>query len=190
MNFTDLAIGKRVIVGGASLQLPHLPPELLNTGVVIGINSWPKTRPCDYWIALDTGKLFRQEEAFIRSITCPRIMRRPNPTTESYVPDDLAHWYDKAKDTVPTTWQNQLKFVSSTALAAINFAIVLGASEVVLYGVDFVGDGRADGSKYGKADFWGIHKDGINKLLREFREYVPVYKLHPESWLDCPLFDL
>lgn len=194
--------GERVIVGGWSPHIHSLPREFLQTGKVIGINQWGAELPCDYWIGLDTGVNWEKHfldtkpeyahlPKFLRTLNCPRFMRKPYPDSEAFVPEEAGVFFDKVPHdaALPEEWNGTLKWISSTAMAAIHLAIIMGASEVVLYGVDFVGNDRADGSSYPseKGDFWRVHKENVNNLVRLFQQYVPVYKLHPESWLECPL---
>lgn len=186
----------RFIIGGFSPHVFELPPELFRTGKVIAINEWPLNfpqYPFDYWIALDTFR-WAEWKDWMREIDAIKAMRAPRSEQELAmgIPDDAADlWFTQApKNTFPTEWNGTLQWVSSTALAAINLAIVLGASEVVLAGVDFVGQGRADGSEYHKPDFWEYHKGGINNLIRQYQQAVPIYKTHPNSWLECSLLEV
>ncbi len=191
---------ERVIVGGFSPAIRALPRDVLSTGQIIGINHWAAEFPCDYWIGLDTGlnwhKYHDETEylelpKFLRTLKVPQFMRLPNPDSEAFVPHDAGIFFEKPHaGRIPTEWDGTLQFTASTALAAINLAIVLGASEVVLYGVDFVGNSRADGSDYGIPDLWEQHREGINALMRRFQEIIPIYKTHPDSWLDCPFMEL
>lgn len=195
-----VAPGDRVIVGGASPAIHGLPAEFLSTGQVIGINAWPIERHCDYWIGLDTGLNWRKYyldshypelPKFLKTLDVPKFMRLPNKDSEAFVPAGAGIFFEKPHaGKIPATWDGTLQFTSSTALAAINLGIVLGASEIVLYGVDFVGDERADGSRYSVPGLWEQHRHEINSLIRRFNDIVPVYKTNPESWLDCPLMEV
>jgi hypothetical protein len=200
--FTNAEKGKRVIIGGYSPHIYDLPSAFLDTGTVIGVKKWATEFPCKYWIGLDTGLIYKRDFAdtderykdalkYVRDITVPKFMRRPNKSSEAFVPQDFGIWFDKAtQNTVPTKWNKQLQFSNSSAMAAISLAIVMGAAEVVLFGVDFVGCKRADGSSYPKPNFWQEHEAGVNNLIRLFRNYIPIYKTHPESWLDCPYMEV
>lgn len=181
----------RFFVGGSSPHIFSLDKAMLDTGKIIGINAWPEYHYCDYWIGLDTGVNWDKFH-WLPWLCVPKYMRTPNKDTEKHVPPDAADfWFNQpaSRDYIPTKWEGLLRWESSTAMAAINLAIILGASEVVLYGVDFVGDDRADGHRY-MAGLWEQHREPINNLLRRFQEIVPIYKLHPESWLDCPLLEV
>lgn len=200
--------GNRILIGGASPFIHELPRAFLDTGKVIGINRWPEpwrgeSLPCDYWIGLDTGLNWEKyalsdnpEYAdlpkFLPGLECPKFMRRPNLDTEAFVPSDVALFFDKAPhdQPIPVEWNGTLRGTNTTALPAINLAIIMGASEVVLYGVDFVGGARADGSQYPAPDFWADHEREINNTIRLFQQIVPVYKTNPASWLDCPLMEV
>lgn len=199
--FTGLEKGKRVLIGGSSPHIFNLPINLLKSGPVIGINRWGADFHCDYWIGLDTGlnweKYYLDSKPeyehlpkFLKTLEVPKFMRKPNKCTETFVPPDAGHFFEQAHGDIPTEWNETLKWESSTALAAINLAIVLGAAEVVLFGVDFVGDQRADGTSYHRPDFWAEHKAPINRLLCRFQEFVTIYKTNPASWLECPLLEV
>lgn len=198
MNPSGAWSGERVIVGGASPFIHSLPSCFLDTGKIIGINRWAEFYPCDAWIGLDTGLNWdKYGHLWLPGLQCPKFMRTPNRDTESHVPPDAADFYfDEVQDRIPVIWDGTLRWRSSTALAAINLAIIFGAREVVLYGVDFVGDTRADGTSYpiglhgpDKA-FWDVHLEGINVLMRQFAELVPIYKTNPESPLEVPYMSL
>jgi len=194
------AAKKRVIVGGYSPAIHVLPREFLATGTVIGINRWGAELPCDYWIGLDTGMNWRKYHSqehhpelpkFLRTLKAPKFMRLPNKDSEQFVPADAGIFFEKAHaGKIPTEWDGTLQFQSSTAMAAINLAIILDAEEIVLYGVDFVGHERADGSEYTVPNIWDQHKHEINSLVRRFNELVPVFKTHPDSWLDCEFMEV
>lgn len=201
--------GERVIIGGFSPAVLMLPQEFLKTGPVIGINKFAAVRQCDYWLGLDTGlnwqkwfldddPQYASEPKFLRTLQCPRFMREPNPDTEYFAPyhgnnpkeSGIYFFSRKPAQYQPESWDGSLRWISSSAMAAISLAIVMGAKEIVLYGVDFVGGQRADGSAYSSDNFWDPHKDGINNLMQEFQRHASVYKTHPESWLSCPYMDI
>lgn len=181
---------KTMIVGGFSPHIFIADKRILELGPIIGINRWPMFHHCDYWIALDSGVAYR-DFYWLPWLTVPKYMRTPNPHTEAFVPKDLAdYWFDTADNhgDVPRKWNGTLAWTSSTALAAINLAIVLGAENIILFGVDFVGDQRADGHQY-RLNMWDDHQQNINILLNKFKSYANIYRTHPDSWLDCDLFD-
>ena len=203
IQITNAHKGKRFIIGGYSPFLKELPREFLETGVVIGVNKFAAEFPCDYFIGLDTGlnwekfvmsDRYPDEPKFLESLACPKFMRLPNEDTETYVPQDAGIFFDQApQNIIPTEWNGTLAWISSTALAAINLAIIMGASEIYLYAVDFVGQGRADGTEYPKPEkgpFWDNHKEGINNYIRWFSQHTKIYKTHPDSWLDCEFKDI
>lgn len=198
--------GERAIIGGASPAVLLLPREFLDTGRVIGLNRWPaQFDRCDYWLGLDTGVNCRKwflddpkwpdEPKFLRSLDCPLFMRAPNPDTERIeMPSGVVLFDRKPADIVPLDWppgeRLRLAWASSSAMAAISLAIIGGAREVVLFGVDFVGDGRADGTRYNKPDFWAPHRNAINTIMAAFQRHVPIYKTSPYGWLDCQYVDI
>lgn len=193
--------GKRIIIGGCSPYIAKLPKNELSKYPVIGINRWPDFHHCDYWIGLDTGlnwekyyldtnENFKDLPKFLRTLDCPKFMRKPNRQTEKFMPEDAGIYFKSAENRIPLVWDGTLRWESSTAMAAINLAIIMGAAEVVLWGVDFVGNGRIDGVEYPFPDFWEDHREVINRLLKEFQEHVTIYRTHPDSWLECPLMEI
>ena len=183
----------RFIIGGYSPEINKLSPEVLSTGRVIGINLWGKDRPCDFWIALDTFR-WHEWKGWIQNLDAVRAMRSPNkadPREESIPADAADLWFDQSEGgKIPTHWEGRLRFESSTAMAAISLAIVMGATEIILYGVDFMGQGRADGSEYRFPDFWDRHQEPINKLMADFQQHATIYKTNAYSWLNCPYMEV
>lgn len=191
----------RVIVGGLSPYRNHLPVSLFETGRVIGINQWPKWWPCNYWIALDTEQIFTPApgwEGFadttLRTMQAVRFLRRRNPGTDPHIviPEDAAdYWVSHAPiGSIPVSldgWNQTLHWRSSTATAAIHLALLLGASEVVLAGVDFIGSQKCDGS-HGGVD-WAHHVDDMNDFLQLMTGLFnrPIYKTNPDSPLALPM---
>lgn len=184
--------GKTLIIGGYSPLLFCVPKAVFELGPVIGINLYGRDLPCDYWIASDTFRWHEWKE-WMEAMQAVKFLRKPNRDVpiEADIPDSAAdYWFDVTQEDVPTTWTGTLGYVSSTALSAISLAIVLGASDTILAGVDFVGSMRADGSSYGKSDFWAPHMAGINELLQKYQRHIKIWKTHPDSPLECPLLDL
>ncbi len=178
-------------MGGFSPHVLRLPQEYLKTGFVIGVNQWPTLHPCDYWIALDTHNWPTLFKDWLTGCNALTFMREKNSRAgEKHVPEDAVDYWFKKADTLQTEWTGRLDWESTTAMAAVNLAIVLGASEVVLYGVDFVGDGRADGGGYSRAGFWDAHREPINRFLARVQQHVPIFKTHSGSWLECPYIDI
>jgi hypothetical protein len=214
-DLKDKFKGEIAIIGGFSpfiFDTPELMTSLVGNHPVIGINKWGAIAPCDAWIGLDTGinifkwwlssgqdyeqwvanqPQFKDEPKFLSDLKAVKFMRKPNTTTEKHVSHDMAdYWFDQPPQDilVPTKWTGYLRWTSSTALCAINLAIILEAKSCILFGVDFVGDGRADGSQYISDNFWESHKEAINTLLKQYQEHIDIYKTHPDSWLDCQLY--
>ena len=187
--------GKRIIIGGGSPNIFHLPAEILNTGPVIGVNKWYKVHPerMDYWICADTGAFYRDFKDDIPLIKCPKFMRKRQMTDpeEACVPEGIADfWFETTPGfDLPCYkwWDESLRMVSTTATAAIDLARIMGASEIVLYGVDICGRTHFDGEDYGFD--WTLHAEQFNRLLRELKKYVPIYKTNPDSPIDCPMLE-
>jgi hypothetical protein len=188
--------GERFIIGGCSPHALTLPSEFLATGRVIGINAWFKRFPLDYFIGLDTGVLYRLHGPDIVALKVPKFIRTPNPQTESFVPYEFAdHWIAVENNfEPPSDWDEAapcLKYVVTTAISAIHLAKVMGAGEIILWGVDIKGSGQfmEPGGFYNDGFCWDRHVDGINKALALFGDDVPIYKTNPESLLNLPLYD-
>jgi hypothetical protein len=203
--WTNKRKGNRIIVGGFSPSVHHVPADFLKTGAIVGVKGWARVHPCDYWVGLDTELIYKRDFAdfddrykekpkYVRDLKAhgvPMFLRKPNISSEKFVPQDFGIWFDKAPHpTIPTKWTRQLQFCSSSAMAAISLAIVLGAAEIVLCAVDFVGETRADGSRYVKDGFWREHIPTMNGLLARFQQHVKIYKTHPDSPLDLPLMEV
>ena len=204
--FTGEQKDKTVIVGGYSPTLAFLPLDHLIENPVIGVNKFGYDYGdyCNYWLGCDTGlnwekwaestnPLYEKEPKFLKDLKIPKLMRTPNQDTEAFVPKDAGIFFDESKNCpLETTWQNKLQWQSSSAMAAVHFAIILGAKEIVLYGVDFIGNKRADNSRYpdfgdGK-DFWSIHIEPMNGFLQKASQYASIYKVVEKSALEVPLW--
>jgi hypothetical protein len=189
---TGVERGKRIIVGGLSAHVNSLPASFLKTGVVIGVNKWPDFFPCDYWICLDTGKCHKENDDYwrgfyertLKNLKAPKFARAPRDTEKPVPPGRFDYYFQNScVENIPTTWEGRLRYGSTTATAAVNLAIILGAKEVFLYGVDFIGTRRLDGSVNND---WSDHVSSTNAILKKFEKLVPIYKLHPDSPLDVP----
>jgi hypothetical protein len=187
-NPLDLGFqGRRFIIGGTSPNIHNLNPEILETGVVIGLNRWPKFNlKTDLYLVCDTDSIMSEYPEVVHGVKCPKIMQKYDHVPNA--PADI--WFRKNHETIPTVWDGTLSFVYTCAFAAINFAALAGASEIVLFGVDFCAPGRADGSKYETQDHWESQEKRITDWLKRFDQTfnLPVYKTNPNSFLHYPLF--
>lgn len=185
--------GKTVIVGGFSPHIHNLPKKLLIKHPVIGMNQWPEFFPCDYYIAVDTMASLTHWPYYLDAPFLKFYADVENPALEDIRKRDDVFFFNQACDEignywVPQEWYDLLRYNVTTATAAISLAIILGASEVLLYGVDFVGSGRYDGTSYQQKNFWEQHLPTVNDLLEQFQQYTHIYKLHPESKLNAPMW--
>ncbi len=186
---TGLEQGKRIIVCGMSPHVLELNkrPDIIKPGdVLLGLNYWACYYPCDYWIACDTTALIKdtrlnpiQQAADKGAI---RFLNKAETATEHMA----EYWFEAQYqgDDFSTEWTGKLAFCYTTAVAAINLAVIMQPSEILLYGVDFVGEKRFD-TQYSWC--WAQAADKVNVWLRRFAEVVPICKLHPGSPLDVPL---
>lgn len=181
--------GQRFIIGGSSEYLLKLPISLLDTGIVIGLNHWPSfMERMDYWLCLDTDFFMHNHADMVYSIKAPRFMQQ-----YEHVPDAPGdYWFKRQVDPIPTTWEEKLSWFSTCACAAANLAGIMGASEVLLYGVDLIPGGRANGTRYEEDDHWSHKAKRVSEWMQRCSEAfeMPIYKLNPDSPLDLPLASL
>jgi hypothetical protein len=172
--------GSRFIIGGTSPNIHRLPPSLLDTGIVIGLNRWPKfDLRMDYYLVVDTDTVMQEYPEVVRGVRCPKFMQKYD-----HVPDAPGdYWFTKNRETLPLTWDGSLSWVSTCACAAMNLAAIMGAKEIVLFGVDLLGYNRADGSLYDNPEHWQTQVKAVNTWVQEFQKAarVPVYKTLEQS---------
>lgn len=191
-NPTGLEAGKRIIICGSSEHVLSLPKSFLQTGITIGINQWPAYYPCDYWIGVDTAILLA--DPYLKAIEKAQQVGATRFLCHS---DEIENAQNSAEyyfniipfdsDSIFTQWTGNLFFKHTTAVSALHLALIMAAKEIILYGVDFVGQKRFDTSYS-----WCWHEcvDDMNIILSSFSETTPIYKLHPQSLLDIPLLSL
>lgn len=179
----------RFIIGGSSPYALQLPGSILDTGTVIGLNRWPSFQgKMDYWLCCDTDLAMRDYPDLVESIQVPRFMQRYD-----HIPDAPAeYWFGRVREYIPTQWEGRLYWHSTSACAAVNLACLMGATEILLYGVDLIPGGRADGSQYDTNDHWERWVKPVNETFHRIRAAfkIPIYKLNPASPLDLPLYPL
>lgn len=180
---------QRFFIGGYSPHVHHLDPCVLESGVVIGVNEFPRLGyKLDYWLCCDTDSAMRLFPELVRSIQAPRFMQQYD-----HVPDAPAdYWFKRERECIPTQWDERLSWSSTSACAAVNLACLMGAKEVFLFGVDLTTGGRADGSHYeNDAEHWTRWVAPVNKWLHECASLfgVAIYKMNPDSPLSLPYHD-
>lgn len=194
---------KTAIIGGASPHLLLLPYDLwgLQADLVLGVNEYCLRARCDWTVISDTYRLpqwagwlepRRQDGMKVaarrHNTLDEREMLIPNRCADYWFPliKKWCHYGERGMD----GWglDQGLSYASTTATCAMDLAAKCGATTLILAGVDLAGDYRADGSSYGKANFWGIHVDGVNGWLAEFqkRAKVTIYKTNENSPLALP----
>lgn len=193
---------KTAIIGGASPHLLLLPYDLwgLQADLVVGVNEYCLRSTCSWTVISDTYRLpqwsgwLEPRRAKGMKIAArrhnsldPREARIPNRSADYWFPI-VKKWESygyKGKD----GWglDQGLSYASTTATTAIDLAAKLGATDLILAGVDLAGDYKADGAYYG-ANWWAIHVDGVNNWLGEFqkRTAVNIYKTNEKSPLALP----
>ncbi len=182
----------RFIVAGYSPRLAEVPTEFYSTGKVIGVNqSYRQINSyLDAWLLWDhhthtTHKEIHDHER----IRCPKFVRS-DPNNEAFFGSERGiFWYESAFKRLPLTWEVPLclSLSGSSITAACNLGLVLGATEIVLVGVDFIGDKRLGGHQY-SGDDTGRMCQLACKYFQHFP--IPVYKTVKESMLSLPFFDL
>jgi hypothetical protein len=192
LNLNQRHQGERFIIGGSSPNIHNLDPFVLNTGVVIGINRWYRIHPCYYWICADKAEnAWRDFGKDIMGIDAIRFLVKPQQGNNP-LPSKAAHYWFHATEhesVIQPSWNGSLYTWKTTATAAAHLAIIMGASEILLYGVDLMGDTRFDGSQ-GLPNYWERHHRKINRSFQLLSQHVPIYKTNPDSPLDLPFMDL
>lgn len=196
MRIKNREQGKRIFVCGTSPNLPNLDSSLLVGGVVIGVNRFYRFGRCDYWICADTAPA--AWEAFgedIHNIQAIRFLH--GPTKTDAIPLSTAHcWFDTTRDyaSIKFDYPTPLLAGRTSAVAAAHLAVIMGASEIVLWGVDLTGeDAGTDGTgKYtgtGKEpDYWDVRAPIASAAFHYLSHFVPIYKTNEQSPLRLPLW--
>lgn len=187
-SLKDRHHGATVFVCGTSPHIQRLNPYWLRQGVTIGINTWFRYRPCNYWICADSSaKAWQQWGDDLYNIKAERFMSRP--ASGEIVPDDLAHYWFEGIKSFPDDfqWRGTLHSNRTTATAAVHLAMIMGAREIVLWGVDIMGGERFDGSanEYGP---WENRFHTVNRSIKNFAKWGTIYKTNPKSPLEVPLW--
>jgi hypothetical protein len=180
----------RFIIVGYSPYALQVDPKFLKTGRVIGFNESYKVYDVnvnmDFWVVWDDT--YKSQQMLLTAqnvITCPMFIRDTLDNRRFYDHRRGHFWYTEAMPTqsYPRTWEEPLRLSlrGSTATAAVNLAIIMGATEIVLVGVDFIGTIRASGSLAPN-----VEKNA--QLFNEYKELlpVPIYKTVRESPIDLP----
>jgi hypothetical protein len=184
----------RYIVAGYSPRLTETPEDIYATGRVIGVNQTFRVinRYLDAWLLWDHHKSTTHVEIEGHSvIQCPKFIRNDPNNQEYFKGQRGILWFQSAgKQTIATCWETPLRLGlwGSSITAACNLAFLLGASEIVLVGVDFIGNERVGGWKYAESDPFASACQEANRFFHQFP--IPVYKTVNESLLSLPFKDL
>lgn len=190
LNLTDKHKGQTFFIGGSSPNIHQLDKERLKEGVVIGVNQFPDYYPSlDYWIAYDSFNLLTKKgyQAWLKEVKAFKFLLKDPKVYEIYwnKPEYCDQWYlsthamNIKEVPKPDPWDGKLCHYATTALDAVHLAYIMGASEIVLWGVDLTGGSRADGSKYASEDYWSMFADRVSVFLNMLP--IPVYKTNPDS---------
>jgi hypothetical protein len=194
-NLTGRHKGAVFIVSGTSPHYGYLPSKLVRNAIIVGVNNYPLQGACDYWITCDTHRI--QERM-------PRVMTALGKGVETFMNADFplpegvpepTYWFTRpdcpmkpgfqpAGDDypIPLTWEGKLQHIWTSATAAANLAVILGAESIILRRVCLTGTTLSGGRQVPWANFVPDISKFFNRLP------VPVYKLNPDSPLDIPLW--
>lgn len=186
-----------IFVCGFSPFIHQLDHSHLNGQIVIAINDfgnwWPEST---YWIAYDSHKMSYEKGYKDKVIAMPhnKFMRWDRCTSPAHEHDERlgnVTWY-KTIPAVDDTlmirqWDGKLCHLGTTATNAIHLAYIMGASQIILWGVDLTGDTRADGTEYNGQDYWGRFRGRFNQFLTRFD--VPIYRTNPNAKINAEFRD-
>lgn len=193
---TDRHAGKRFFVCGSSPHIHTLDNSHLANGVTIGINEFPRHyRDVDYLICYDSPNLITKKgfASFVKSLKAEKFFRKDPKIVEMYhnqsrvVTEFFTDLPALVTNPIPKEWDGKLIHIGTTAVDACHLAYIMGASEIVLWGVDLFGGARFDGSTYSSENYWDLFRDRIESVLHRFP--IPVYKTNEASPLKLPFMD-
>jgi hypothetical protein len=190
---------KRFIIAGYSPRLNEVPVEFYATGTIIGVNQTYRhiNKYLDAWLLWDhhiTTTHKEMHDAWER-ISCPKFIRDDDGgnNRSKWGHHRGIFWYHGDSGSplhvLPLSWEIplRLQICGSSITAACNLALILGATEIILVGVDFIGNKRLGGWEYPISD--------LDKMCQYACEYfktfpIPVYKTVKESKLSLPFMNL
>lgn len=190
---------KRFIIAGYSPRLNEVPVEFYTTGRVIGVNQTYRqiNKYLDAWLLWDHHITTTHKEMHdaIETIQAPKFIRNDDGGNnwQKWGSYRGIFWYEGSDNqplhTLPLTWENplRLKISGSSITAACNLALILGATEIILVGIDFIGNKRLGGWEYPINDLDKMCQYAC-KYFKDFP--IPVYKTVKESKLSLPLMNL
>lgn len=200
------------VILGHSPKVEDVHEKFLKNKTVIAVNQVPKIKKLvkyiDHWIVwddhpntfLETEEVFKAIENDITNYGRIAIWLRLSERSyerslgwSKYL-QGLINWYEDAgqhtdykKDLRGEQGNLKLKLYANVSEVAIHLAWNLGAKEVILVGVDFLTDRRADGTKFYGGDPNTIKT--INKSYKKLSRHVKIFKTMGRSPLQVPLFN-
>lgn len=196
IKLTGREKGKQIIIGGTSPHGLKIAESKELKYPVIGLNNWPvHGLRCDYWLTCDTHRIDERMPDALPSLApgTPTFFNRDwgkGPT----IPEP-SYWFARPPETeigaymqpqknypIPGLWSGHLQHIWTSATAAANLAYILGASSIILLGVDLLDDTNFLGSMVP----WARFAPDVAKFFR--RLPIPVYMTHPASPLKLPMW--
>lgn len=188
-----------IIVAGTSPFVPDLPQSFLDEHITIGVNNYPLIGDCNYLVIADTHKIQTHMPNALSNVRrgTKTFFGRDTKQDDSPEPD---YWFTRPRGflgannwprkdcPIPTEWKEPIKgvgllaHVATVATAAANLAVILGASNIILYRVDLIGNTMFGSREKPWVDFEPVVSHFFNRLP------IPVYKTNPNSPLHLPMW--
>lgn len=192
LELTGKHQGATLIIAGTS---PNRPRTTMPTDAIwIGVNNFPLQKHCAYWITCDTHRIKERMSQVIPLLTGMTTFMNFDFRLPPGVPPPN-YWFSRPKGPVdenhqplkayciPKVWRSELQHVWTSATAAANLAMIMGAREIILYQVDLTGLTLCGGVMKPWANYAGDVSRFLNNLS------CPVYKTNPDSPLGLPLYE-
>ncbi len=175
----------RFIICGHSPRINFVNEDFLRTGMVISINQsitvQQVNKQADYWMVWDEHKSSTRQEMelalkMMPPITKTQMLVRDTPLNREWMEmkekTDRVTWFGETNK--PSSHEIKLSIKCNSAEPACHLAVLLGATEIILVGVDFVGKVRANGTRFRA----GPVLDNINEYLKNLilLSKVKIYK--------------
>lgn len=204
--------GKTFIIGGTSpwREDSDFIVQKMHDSILIGVNRYVEHFVCHYWLTCDTHRI---QERMPRVLYCmPDITQTfvnadfplPKGLVGAWTPDyRFSRPNGKLNDRlqpdghyrIPRIWEAQdsqyslglLQHVHTSATAAVNLAMIMGAERIILHGVDLMGETLTAANGMAVKRPWAEFADDVSEFLNKVAQYVPVYKTNVHSPLDIPV---
>ena len=189
----------RYIVAGTSPHIADAPLSLMKENPVIGVNQAYRiplvNDHMNHWICWDSDERhqnnIRDWETHIRP-ECKVYMRDdPDGRNKAAQTSNRINYFEASTDEHPMHRKNTefmyLTMRGSTATTACGLAYMLGATEIILVGIEFMGVKHAFGGKM----FCDHPGDNLIRANRFFDDFIiPTYKTKKYSGLNLPYMNL